>query len=136
MSRLAFVLFVAALSSLARTTTSAIVATVTDSSGAVVPGVNISVRNIDTGIRSSTTTDGVGNYTVGQLPPGNYEISGEITGFKKFVRPNVTLELTRQLRIDIQLETGSASETVNVEAETPLVETETGQLSSTISTRE
>ena len=136
MSRFAFVLLAAALSCPAQTVTSAIVGTVTDPSSAVVPGVSIVVTNVDTGIRSSTTTDSVGNYTVGQLPPGNYEVTGEIAGFKKFVRPNVTLEMTRQLRIDVQLETGSTTESVNVEASTPLIETETGQLSTTISTRE
>ena len=74
--------------------------------------------------------------TVAQLPPGRYQVEAEITGFKKFVRQNVTLEMTRQLRIDVPLETGAASEIVNVEATTPLVETETGQLSSTVTTRE
>ena len=73
---------------------------------------------------------------MGQLPPGNYEVTGEVAGFKKLVCPNVTLEMTRQLRIDMQLEIGSTTEVVNVEASTPLVETETGQLSITISTRE
>src|SRR4051812_20816568 len=106
MSRFAFLLVAAVLASSAQTTTSTIVGTVTDPSGAVVPAVNIVVRNIDTGIRSAATTDSVGNFTVGQLPPGNYEVTGELAGFKKFVRPNVTLEMTRQLRIDMQLETG------------------------------
>ena len=125
-----------ALTLSAQTTTSSIVGTVTDPSGAVVPSVTITVLNTATGIRSQTTTDSVGNYTVGQLPPGDYEVSGEIAGFKKFIRSNVTLELTRQLRIDMQLETGATTETVNVQALTPLVETETGQLSSTLSTRQ
>src|SRR5215218_8527756 len=105
MHRFVFVLLVAALSCSAQTITSSIVGTVTDSSGAVVPGVSIVVKNLDTGIRSTATTDSVGNYTVAQLPPGNYQVEAEIAGFKKFVRPNVTLEMTRQLRIDVPLET-------------------------------
>lgn len=136
MRKFAFCLLVAALACSAQTITSSIVGTVTDPSGAVVPNVTISVRNLDTGIRSSATTDNVGNYTVAQLPPGNYQVEAESTGFKKFVRQNVTLELTRQLRIDIQLETGALTETVTVEATTPLVETETGQMSMTVTTRE
>src|SRR4051794_17246211 len=70
-----------ALTLSAQTTTSSIVGTVTDPSGAVVPSVTITVLNTATGIRSQTTTDSVGNYTVGQLPPGDYEVSGEIAGF-------------------------------------------------------
>ena len=121
-------MFVAALSCAAQTMTSSIVGTASDPSGAVIPGVAVTVTNVDTGIKSTTTTDSVGNYTVGQLPPGKYQIEAEIAGFKKFVRQNVALELTRQLRIDMQLETGTTTETINVEATTPLVETETGQL--------
>jgi hypothetical protein len=136
MYRLALFLLALALSGSAQTITSSIVGTVTDSSGAVVPGVKIAVKNLDTGIQTSAITDTVGNYTVAQLPPGRYQVEAEITGFKKFVRQNVTLEMTRQLRIDVPLETGAASEIVNVEATTPLVETETGQLSSTVTTRE
>lgn len=136
MRRFVLAFLMAALACSAQTISSSILGTVTDSSGAVVPGVAIVVRNMDTGIRSSATTDTVGNYTVPQLPPGNYQVEGEITGFKKFVRPGVTLDMTRQLRIDIQLETGATTEIVNVEATTPLIETETGQLSSTVTSRE
>jgi hypothetical protein len=136
MQRLAFALLLAALSCAAQTITSSIVGTVTDPSGAVIPGVSITVRNVDTGIQSTTVTDSVGNYTVAQLPPGRYQLDAEMTGFKKFVRQNVSLEMTRQLRIDVPLETGATTETINVAATTPLIETETGQLSTTITTRE
>jgi hypothetical protein len=136
MQRLAFALLLAALGCAAQTITSSIVGTVTDPSGAVIPGVSITVRNVDTGIQSTTVTDSVGNYTVAQLPPGRYQVDAEMAGFKKFVRQNVTLEMTRQLRIDIPLETGATTETINVAATTPLIETETGQLSTTITTRE
>ena len=91
---------------------------------------------MDTGIRTSAITDSVGNYTVAQLPPGRYQVEAEIPGFKKFVRQNVTLEMTRQPRIDVALETGAASEIVNVEATTPLVRPKPGILSSTVTTRE
>lgn len=136
MQKLVFALLVTALFSAAQTISSSIVGTVTDPSGAVVPGVVITVRNLDTGIRTSAMTDSVGNYTVTQLPPGNYQVDAEMAGFKRFQRQNVALEMTRQLRIDVQLETGAATETVNVESTTPLIETETGQMSSTVTTRE
>lgn len=136
MHRLVFALLLAALSGSAQSISSSIVGTVTDQSGAVVPGVSIAVKNLDTGIQTTATTDNVGNYTVTQLPPGRYQIQAEATGFKTFVRESVTLEMTRQLRIDVLLETGSTTEVVNVQSEAPLIETETGQMSSTISTRE
>ncbi|MBL8213493.1 MAG: carboxypeptidase regulatory-like domain-containing protein [Bryobacterales bacterium] len=101
-----------------------------------MPNVKITVTNAGTGIVSNSTTDSVGNYTIPNLPPGTFLVEAEAAGFKKFVRQNVNLEMTRQLRIDIPLETGTATETVNVEATTPLVETETGQLSTTVATRE
>jgi hypothetical protein len=116
--------------------TSAIVGTVTDSSGAVVPKVGVSATNVETGVRSTGETDNLGNYTINLLPPGRYNIEAQVQGFKKFVRQDVTLEMTRQLRIDIGLETGAITETVSVTAQTPLLETETGALSTTIENRQ
>ena len=63
-------------------------------------------------------------------------MKAEVPGFKKFIRQNVSLEMTRQLRIDIPLETGAVTETVSVTATTPLLETETGSLSTTIEGRQ
>jgi hypothetical protein len=128
--------FLFAVLGASQTVTSAIVGTVTDASSAVVPGVKITVMNQGTQIQWSTTTDALGNYTVSQLPPGTYTVEAEAPGFKKFVRQNINLEMIRQLRIDITLETGAVTETVTVEAQTPLLETETGQLSATIGSRE
>jgi hypothetical protein len=65
------------------------------------------------------------------LPPGNYRIEAEFSGFKKFVRENVTLDLARQLRIDVPLEPGQVSETIYVTAAPPLVDTENGSLGTT-----
>lgn len=113
-----------------------VLGTVTDPSGAVAPNVRVLVTNVNTGVKSEATTDGLGNYLIQFLQPGAYRVEAEITGFKKFVRESVTLEMTRQLRIDIQLETGEITETVSVEASTPLLETETGSLSTTIENRQ
>jgi hypothetical protein len=136
MLRFVLLFTVSACLAQAQTISSSIVGTVTDASGAVVPGVKVTATNVGTGVQSATKTDDLGNYTIGQLPPGNYNVESEHTGFKKFVRPNITLEMTRQLRIDITLETGALTETVSVEATTPLLETETGQLSTTIENRQ
>jgi hypothetical protein len=112
--------------------TSSIVGTVTDPSGAVVPSAKVVVTNVATGVPSTVTTDNLGNYTASLLPPGVYRVEAEAPGFKKFLRQDVTLEMTRLLRVDIALETGAVTETVTVQARTSLLETETGTLSATI----
>lgn len=129
-----FALLVSAFSILAfgQGNTSSILGTVADSSGAVVAGVKIVVVNTGTGVQATANTDSLGNYTFNLLQPGTYTVEAEISGFKKFVRQGIGLEMTRQLRIDISLEPGAVTETVNVAATTPLLETETGQLSTTI----
>ncbi len=109
-----------------------IVGTVMDPSGAVVPGARIVVTNVNTGVQSASLTDGLGNYRVQFLQPGAYKVEAEVAGFKKFVRENIALEMTRELRVDVALETGAVTETVSVTAATPLIETETGALSATV----
>lgn len=134
--RIVLLFLVLALSAFGQGNTSSIVGTVTDPSSAVVPNVKVIAVNLGTGVQSAVTTDSLGNYTISLLPPGKYKVEAEVAGFKKFERQNVTLEMTRQLRIDISLETGAVTETVSVAATTPLVETETGTLSTTIENRQ
>jgi hypothetical protein len=134
--RVAFLLFAVVAMAFGQGNTGSIVGTVTDPSGAVVPNVRVIATNTGTGVQSTVLTDSLGNYTIGLLPPGTYQIDAEVTGFKKFQRQSVNLEMTRQLRIDIALETGAVSETVSVDATTPLLETETGALSTTIENRQ
>ncbi|MBM3785265.1 MAG: carboxypeptidase regulatory-like domain-containing protein, partial [Acidobacteria bacterium] len=116
--------------------TGSIVGTVTDPTSAVVPNARITVTNIRTGVKSENPTDGQGNFIFNFLSPGTYRVEGEVTGFKKFVRDQINLETGRQLRIDVALETGAVTETVNITAQTPLLETETGTLSGTIENRQ
>jgi hypothetical protein len=115
--------------------TGSILGTITDASGAVVPNAKVSITNTHTGVQASVITDSLGNYLFNFLAPGSYKVEAELSGFKKFTRENVNLEMARQLRIDIVLETGAVTETVSVTAQTPLLETETGTLSSTVENR-
>ena len=115
--------------------TGSILGTVTDESGAVVPNAKVAITNTQTGVQASVPTDSLGNYLFNFLAPGSYKVESELAGFKKFTRENVNLEMARQLRIDIVLETGAVTETVSVAAQTPLLETETGALSSTVENR-
>jgi hypothetical protein len=113
-----------------------ILGTITDPSAAVVPGVKVLVTNVETGVQTSTVTDSLGNYSVQFLPAGTYRVEAEAAGFKKFVRENIKLDISRQLRVDVKLETGAITESVSVTAAPPLVETETGSLSTTVESRQ
>jgi hypothetical protein len=115
--------------------TGSILGTVTDASGGVVTTAAVSITNTRTGVRVEGTSDALGNYLFNFLAPGSYRVEAEAPGFKKFSR-EVNLETGRQLRVDVPLETGAVTETVNVTASTPLLETETGTLGATIENRQ
>ena len=75
-----------------------------------------------------------GNYTLAELPVGTYEVSVTVPGFKKFVRQGLTLQVAQTLRIDVTLEVGNVSESVTVSEATPLLKTESGELSHNVTT--
>ena len=88
--------------------------TVTDSSGAVIPNAKVSIRNSATNLERSAATDGEGFYTVTNLPVGNYTVSVEQTGFKKSVQTGNVLTADTRLTVNVTLEPGAVSETVEV----------------------
>ena len=108
----------------AQTDRGTITGTVTDPTAAVVPGADVTARNIETGALSKTATTGTGNYTLASLPPGIYDVSVQASGFEKFVGQNVQVQVSQTLRLDIALQIGSAAETVSVEATATLLKTE------------
>ena len=75
-----------------------------------------------------------GNYTINELAPGNYELTVTVAGFKKYVRPGLIVQTAQTIRVDAMLEVGSAAESVFITAEAPLLKTESGEVSHTIST--
>lgn len=93
--------------------------TITDPTGAVVPGAKISLTHQRTGAISTVTTNQDGQYTRPNLPIGTYQLSVEAAGFKKTVREGIGLGVTEVLRVDVALELGSAGESVQVTAEIP-----------------
>src|SRR5712692_4908031 len=99
--RVIALLLMLALAAFGQGNTSSIVGTVTVPSGGVVPNVKVIATNLGTGVQSAANSDSLGNYTISLLPPGKYQVEAEVAGFKKFVRQNISLEMTRQLRIDI-----------------------------------
>ena len=88
--------------------------TVTDSSGAVIPNATVTIRNNATNAERTSVTDGEGFYTVTNLPVGSYTISVEQTGFKKSVQTDNVLTADTRLTVNLTLEAGAVSETVEV----------------------
>jgi hypothetical protein len=107
---------------------------ISDPAGAVVASAPIQARNIDNGALYEAATTPTGNYTLAQLPVGTYELSVTVPGFKKYVRQGLAVQVAQTLRIDIALEVGSASESVTVTEATPLLKTESGELSHNVTT--
>lgn len=104
--------------------------TVTDASGAVIPGVAITVLNVDTGVTKELTTNDAGLYDAVSILPGRYKITFSKQSFDKFVRDGITLEVGL-LTVDAQLNVGAAVQQVQVTAEATLLKTETGEQSTT-----
>jgi hypothetical protein len=114
---------------LAQTNLGTITGTIADPAGAVIPNAPIEAKNTATGAVYTAAASGTGNYTIGQLPVGTYELSVSVAGFKKYVRPGVMVEAYGIYRIDPVLEVGTATESVVVAAETPMLKTESTEQS-------
>src|SRR5438552_11201223 len=106
-----------------------ITGTISDATGAVIPGASVVATNGETGAKYETISTETGNYTLTQLPPGVYSMSAELPGFKKYVRQGITVLVAQTLRIDFSLEVGAASDEVTVNADAPLLRTESSELS-------
>src|ERR1041385_4922068 len=93
-----------------------ILGTVTDTTGAVVPGAKITVVNKERNFHFEAVTNQDGYYYVPYLQPGNYALTVEAAGFKKSVRDGIELRTNDEPRLDIKLEVGSIAESVEVKA--------------------
>jgi hypothetical protein len=98
--------------------------TVTDSSGAAVANVKVTITETNTGINRTSTTNDSGNYVFPDLPPGTYTVTAEQPGFKRESRAGVDVIVNTTGRVDLVLQPGSTSETITVEAEIPILQTE------------
>jgi hypothetical protein len=110
---LAFILF-AGLPARAQITYGTIVGTVTDPSGAAVPGATIAATNVDTGFVRTVTTNGVGDYEMVNMPIGRYQVKAEATGFKSAASGPFTLVVDQKLRSDFKMELGAVAQVVEV----------------------
>jgi hypothetical protein len=105
---------------------------VSDSTGAAVSGVAIEVRNVATNYTRETRTGESGAYVLPNLPVGTYEVRAHMQGFQTLVVQDVKLDVNAAKRVDIQLKPGEVSETANIEATAPLLQTENAGLGAVI----
>jgi Carboxypeptidase regulatory-like domain/TonB dependent receptor len=116
----------------AQSTNASIMGRVTDPSKALIVGAKVAAVSSGTSFRYEAATNGSGEYYIANPPPGNYRIEIEKTGFKKLIKPDVTLHVQDAIELNFQLTLGSMSETITVEAGAPLVNTESGTVSTVI----
>ena len=103
-------------------TTGTIEGTVSDQTGAVLPGVNISLKSVETGVVRTLTTDDRGYFRAPLLPVGRYDVSADISGFSKFEQAGVTLTVGQIVNLPIRLSVSGRAETIAVSADVPVVE--------------
>ena len=112
--------------------TATITGTITDPSGATVVGATVTAKDIDRGTIWTAQTNEAGIYTLPRLPVGTYEVKVEAQGFQTAVYPPLTLVLNQTARVDFQMKVGAISETVEVTAAPPLLQTDTTQLNTVL----
>src|SRR5215472_399988 len=101
-----------------------LVGTVTDSSGGSVPNAKVTVTETNTGVSRATSSNESGNYTFSDLPPGTYTVAAEQTGFKRASRAGVDVVVNTTGRIDLTLQPGQITETIEVTAAAAALQTE------------
>ena len=109
-----------------------ITGTVTDSTGALIPGVRIVLSNANTGANADTVTTGTGNYTLLSLPAGTYTLKVAHQGFSPYEQTNIQVRVAVTTRVEVALTVGSAAESIRVSAESTQLKTESAEQSTTI----
>ena len=115
--------------------TGGVTGTVTDSTGAVVSGAQITLTNADTGVVQLTQSTSAGNYSFSGVRAGSYTLKIEAQGFKLFISSGVEVHVQNILTLDAQLAAGAVSEEVNVTSSAPLLQAENGTVGQTITTQ-
>ena len=105
---------------------------VRDASGGVIPGVEVTITNLDTGAKRTVITDDSGRYNAVALPIGNYSVSASQEGFKQQIETGLKLNVAQTLRVDLNLQLGELSESVTVTGGGQLLQTETSDMSDVI----
>lgn len=109
---------------------------VVDAQDAPIPGVTITITNQATGVIRQAVSNADGTYFITAISPGSYELAAELSGFSKYSRRDVRLDLGRTATLDVQLSVGALSETVTITAETPLVDLTSKEIGGNVTNRE
>jgi hypothetical protein len=125
-------LFATASLAAAQITSATISGSIKDETGGVLPGVDVEVKNVDTGLIRSAVTDANGYFTVPGLPPGKYETRASLQGFRTGVQSNIALQVAQQAGLNMVLKVGATEETITVSGESALVETRSAALSAIV----
>ena len=129
---LAFASVCAPLTVVAQSVSGTILGTVTDTSGSVIPNAKVTIVNEGTGLTKTVQSDSNGEFTAPQLPTGHYTVMAELTGFKTVTVSNIELGVDQRVRVDPKLEVGAMTESVSVEATSPLIQTSSSELGTTV----
>ena len=133
MFKLISVVAICALSAYGQVGTAELSGTVSDPSGAAVANAKVTAVNTATNFERSTTTNNNGNYIIQLLPPGDYILNVEGSGFRKASQRGITLQVNQQAQIDVALQVGQVSETIEVTAAAPLIQSEASSLGTVVS---
>lgn len=109
-----------------------VVGTVYDTSGAVIPGATVTVKNVGTAVEHQATTNSNGQFTVTQLQPGTYTVAAQHEGFKRVQQAPFALDVNQVIDVQIRLEVGAATQTVEVASVEPLIEAQTSSLGAVV----
>jgi hypothetical protein len=119
----AAMLLVTSASGFAQFDSAAVSGAIRDSSGAVLPGVTVTLTNVGNGVRRDATTNDTGLYTFPNVPVGDYRVSAALQGFKTITQDGVRVSSSQNIRVDMQMEVGAVSEVITVQAATTMVDT-------------
>lgn len=119
----------------AQTQTATVRGEVTDSTGAVIPGAALTLTNLDQNRPWEVESNAAGAYVIQQIPPGNYSLVVQADGFKRYERQRFILQVAQVAEINVPLEVGDITETVEITAEAPLLETATSDLGEVVNSR-
>ena len=129
---LAVVLLTPTLPAVAQITSATISGTVKDQTSGVLPGVDVVIKNLDTGLSRSVVTDANGYFTVPGLAPGRYEARAGLAGFTTAVQTGIVLEVAQQAGLNVVLKLGTTEEAITVTGESPLVDVRSSALSAVV----